>query len=84
MQAITTKVLAPTNTKGTRIKAITASGISITLSWEYADDELDNARRAVYTIIREKLNDGWKGVYHAAATSDGYVFVRDDNPTVSV
>lgn len=83
MQAITTKVLGPTDTKGTRIKATTASGVSVTLSWEYADDELDNARRAVRHLIGTKLNDGWHGRYVAAATADGYVFARDDNPATS-
>lgn len=84
MQAITTKVLGPTDTKGTRIKANTASAVSLTLSWEYADDEIGNARRAVLELVRRKLNDGWHGRYLAAATADGYVFVRDDNPAIDV
>lgn len=80
MQAITTKVLPPTDTKGTRIKAKAASGLSVTLSWNYEWDELDNARCAVRELIRKKGNDGWHGTWLAAATADGYVFVRDDNP----
>lgn len=84
MQAITTKVLGPTDTKGTRIKANTASGVSVTLSWDYDCDELDNARRAVRELVRTKLNDGWHGRYLATATADGYVFCRDDNPPTVV
>lgn len=84
MQAISTKILPPTGFKGQRIKAKTASGISRTLSWDYGGDELDNARRAVRALISERLNDGWHGRWLSAATADGYVFVRDDNPPVEV
>lgn len=84
MQAITTKVLPPTNTKPQRIKATTASGVSITLPWDYGTDELENARRAVRQLVFEKLNGGWDGRYLAAATAEGYAFVRDDNPPTVV
>lgn len=84
MQAITTKVLPPTVTKGTRIKAKTASGLSVTKPWDYELDELDNARRTVIQLIIEKGNDGWHGTWLAAATADGYVFVRDDNPPTTI
>lgn len=84
MQAIQTKVLPTTEYKGMRIKATTASGISITLSWDYSGDELHNAQRAVMALARTKLNDCWRGNYHAAATANGYVFVRDDNPALVV
>lgn len=80
MQAITTKVLPPTDTKGTRIKAKTASGLSVTLPWNYEWDELNNARHAVKTLIATKGNDGWHGIWLAAATANGYMFCRDDNP----
>lgn len=78
MQAITTKRLPPTDHKATRIKATTASGVSVTLSWDYGCDELDNARRAVRQLIESKLNDGWDGRYVAGATARGYAFVRAD------
>lgn len=84
MQAITTKYLPPTDFKGTRIKAKTASGLSVTLSWDYEHDELNNARRAVRELIQTKGNDGWHGRWLAAATDDGYVFVRDDNPPIEI
>lgn len=84
MQAITTKKLGPTDTKGSRIKAATASGISITMPWDYEVDELGNSRQAMRELIRRKLNDGWHGNWLAAATRDGYVFVRDDNPPTLV
>ncbi len=84
MQAITTKNLPATATLGARVKATTASGISATVSRDYGLDDLDNARAAVDNLVHGHLNAGWRGTYYSAATANGYVFVRDDNPTTLI
>lgn len=84
MQAIITKVLGPTDTKPMRVKATTASGVSVTMSWDHELDALENANKAVWRLYEQKLNDGWRGRYVAAATADGYVFARTDNPVAMI
>lgn len=55
MQAITTKFVAPTNTKGTRISAKCVAG-TITVPYEYAGSEEDAHKIAAYALVK-KL--GW-------------------------
>lgn len=63
MQAIIVKYLGPTNTRGARLKACSASGECVTVSRSYAEDLLtlthdrSDARRAVAKLCA-KL--GWK------------------------
>ena len=77
-QAIVTKYLGPTNTKGARIKATTASGVSETLNWDHSIDPFQNHQNAV-DKLRNTL--GWDkdtrtipGLFKI----DGYVFVQVD------
>lgn len=57
MQAIITRYLPPTNTRGARIKATAAAGsISIPYPHEFY---VEDAHRAAAIALREKL--GWTG-----------------------
>ncbi len=68
MKAIRTKTIAPTNTKGTRIKASDADGNFIVVSGSHSS-HADAARQLV-----EKM--GWAGTYVGGSLGDdGYVFV---------
>lgn len=55
MQAIQTKFIGPTNTKGSRYKAWCAAG-TITIDADYSSDHYDNHVR-VAQALRDKL--GW-------------------------
>jgi hypothetical protein len=50
MKAIQVKYLAPTNTKGSRWKAIAWPGLSVTLSYDHALTGAENARTAAYAL----------------------------------
>lgn len=54
MQAITTKFIAPTNTKGSRIKA-TCWLTSNTVGWDYAIDAEHNHLEAITSLV-DKIN----------------------------
>lgn len=74
-QAIVTKVLPCTNTKPTRIKATSASGLSVVISVPIAlsaSDEAAHAQAAGKLLHRL----GWRGGWVAGATKDGFCFVR--------
>lgn len=76
-QAIETKYLGPTNTKGTRIKA-TCNAKSIIISWDYSLDPEENHLKAAQAL----LNDlGWDKECNLVSGSiksnkKGYVFVQ--------
>lgn len=83
MQAITTYFIPCTNFHGSRIKAKSSSGLSVTLSWEHETDIEDNHERAVRALCA-KL--GWKGTLSQGALKDGarvWVFVKD-HTTITV
>jgi hypothetical protein len=72
-QAIQTKWLGPTNTRGSRVKAW-CQAKSITLSWDHALNADRNHAVAAQTLAR-KL--GWNGVWSGGALPDsGYAFVQ--------
>lgn len=73
-QAIETKYLGATNTKGGRIKATAWAG-SITVPYDHALDVQDN-HAAAQLALRHKL--GWQGKYAQGANikGDGYYFVN--------
>lgn len=75
MQAIRTRYLGPTNTRGARVKAVSASGLSATVGRDYAKDVQADERRAAVALCR-KL--GWSGcdrMIRAGLTNDESVFV---------
>jgi hypothetical protein len=74
MQAIQTRYLGPTDTRGARIKAWAESG-SVTISYPH---ELSG--QAVYRAAAQALADkyGWKSQYLGGQLPNGdYVFVAD-------
>ena len=77
LQAITTKYIGPTNTKGSRIKASCAAG-SLTVHY---DDGLNSeeAHAAAAKALIAKM--GWTGNWHIGGLPDdrGYCFVCVDN-----
>lgn len=73
-QAIETRYLGATNTKGGRIKA-TAWGGNITVGYDYALDAQDNHRAAANALIAKM---GWQGTFAQGGnvTGTGYYFVN--------
>jgi hypothetical protein len=73
-QAIETRYMRPTNTRGGRIKAI-AWGGNITIPYPH-DLSTDDAHRAAAQALIDKL--GWTGDFAqgGAAKGDGYYFVN--------
>lgn len=76
MQTISTNYLAPTNHRGSRIKA-TASGndASVTIAYPY-DGTDDSMHWQAANALRAKLN--WKGAMVRGHTKTGMIFVFDD------
>lgn len=73
-QAIQTRFLGPTNTRGARVVARADAG-RITVSWDYSQSIDENHRRAALALA-ERL--GWKGPWHGGSLpSAGYVFVTE-------
>ena len=73
-QAIETRYLGPTNTKGGRIKATAWAG-SVTVPYDHALNA-DANHRAAQLALRHKL--GWQGKFAQGGNvkGDGYVFVN--------
>jgi hypothetical protein len=73
-QAIETRYVKPTNTKGSRIKATAAAG-SITIGYDHALNT-DGAHKAAADALIAKM--GWTGTFAQGgnAKGDGYVFVN--------
>jgi hypothetical protein len=73
-QAIETKYVKATNTRGSRIKA-TAWGGSITVGYDYALDT-DGAHKAAADALIAKM--GWSGTFAQGGNvkGDGYYFVN--------
>lgn len=79
MQAIITKFLGPTNTKGSRIKATSWSG-AVTVSYNHALNVLDNHRAAADAVCA-KRGDGWRIVSNGASPDGhGYAFIAEYDP----
>lgn len=73
-QAIETRYLGPTNTKGGRIKATAWAG-SVTVPYDHALSLEDNHRAAAMALV-SKLQ--WQGTFAQGgnAKGDGYYFVN--------
>ena len=77
LQAITTKYLAPTNSRGARVKATSASGDIIT-SWDYSVSPCDNHHAAACMLAGQNdwTDDTGKVKAHAfGALPDGQGYV---------
>jgi hypothetical protein len=82
-QSISTKYLGATNTRGSRVKAKSSSGLSVTLSWDDALNTDDNHQAAALALA-SKLN--WLGRWVAGGDRDGRgnVYVNDDGDGFSL
>lgn len=77
MQTIKTKILPSTNTKPTRIKAISASGLSVTISRSCNSLLSSDHMKAAYKL---KMQLGWTDKMIGGHTKDGMIFVfHSDN-----
>jgi hypothetical protein len=75
MQTITTKYLSATNTTGTRIKATSSSGISMTRAYEYQLSGEENHEQVAMALA---LRLEWDYDFAVGDMPNGYVFVPVD------
>ena len=76
MQTIMTKYLGPTDTKASRVKAMTSSGhrgSTYTVEWDDSLNVEGNHADAAQKLL-DKL--GWLGEWRMGSTDRGYVFVN--------
>lgn len=79
MQAIQVKYMPATNTRGTRYKAWSYSGQSVTVSMDYSKEDSQNAGRAAMELLK-KLE--WNGSWLGGTLPNGdYCFVCMDANT---
>ncbi len=73
MQAIVTKFIGATNTRGARVKA-TAQANNMTLAWDYQLHVPENHARAAQALA---IKLGWEGAFVGGGTPDdkGYAYV---------
>ncbi len=71
-QAIETKYLGPTDTKGSRVKASTESGQSRIIPWDDARDSETNHRIGAIALCHKMQ---WSGHLVGGAVKRGYVWV---------
>ncbi len=76
-QAITTKFLGPTNTRGSRIKATAFAG-SVTVEYDHGLNQADNHKAAAQKLAARL---GWKGDWFAGGlpSEDGNAYVCNTN-----
>ena len=76
MQAIHTKYLPATNSRGSRIKAYTASGFTVTIGYPHEfSGEACHYAAAVALVAKHKLNWDLSDMrYGDSADGKGYVF----------
>jgi hypothetical protein len=73
LQAIVTKYIGPTDTRGSRVKATAAAG-SVTLHWDSALNSESNHAAAAQALANKY---GWRGAWYCGGmpNDSGYVFV---------
>lgn len=77
-QAIVTKYLGPTNTKGARVKA-TCNGGAMTLNWDHEVDAEKNHRRVAAELAIEMEWLGKNRLIGGCLPNEaGYVFVLEE------
>lgn len=74
MIAIQTKFISPTNTRGARIKAWTASGFSATIPYPYASGHEKSHFEAVKELVKKHNLDWNLSEMRYGGTDNGYVF----------
>lgn len=80
-QAIQTKFLGPTNTRGARVKAIADAG-SITVQWDHRLGIFENHEAAAVALARRY---GWpEDMVGGGLPGRGYAFVRREPATADL
>jgi len=74
MIAIETKYLSPTNTRGSKIKAFTCNGHSVTVSYDHALSNEAVHFEAVKELVKKYSLDWDISSMVYGGTKDGYVF----------
>lgn len=77
-QSIATKYQGPTDYRGARVIARSATGHRLTVAWNYALDPAGNHAEAARALAA-KL--GWMGEWYGGSTPTGYVFVTGKGST---
>ena len=72
MIAILTKYIGPTNCRGSRIKAYTETGESVTIPFDYSLDGEARHRKAAQALM-DKM--GWPNELVSGGIAGGYAFV---------
>ena len=82
-QSISTRYLGATNTRGSRVRAKSSSGLSLTVSWDDALGTDDNHLAAAQALA---VKLGWPGRWVAGGAEDvkGNVYVNDDGDGFTV
>lgn len=76
MQAIETRYYGPTNKRGSRIRATSASGIYVSVQIA-PEDSMDEAHAKALRALCAKLGDGWsRAPWIAGAGKRGTVWVQ--------
>lgn len=75
MQAICTKYFGPSNVKGSRVKAYSESGLSVTISYPREKSGQDVDFEAVKAFCSKFPGWGPASNYHAGAIKGGYAWV---------
>jgi hypothetical protein len=57
LQGVFTRWLGPTNNRGSRIKAVTGSGHTLTVPWDYSQGTSENHRSAAIALVQRL---GWQ------------------------
>ncbi len=76
-QAIYTKFLGPTNSRGSRVKAFADAG-SVTVSWNHALNATENHRAAAMALAAKF---GWSGTWVGGGGVNGDVYVNVETVT---
>lgn len=84
MQSITTKYIPATNFRGSRVKATTASGQSIILSWADNLDTEENHDRAAIALCRKMKWTPCKLVSGSSKVGNVYVIIHAFNHDIDV
>jgi hypothetical protein len=74
-QAITTKYIGATNTRGSRVKATSGGGLTLTIPYDHSLDTFDAHLKAAVALARKYKWIESENDLVAGGTKTGYVFV---------
>jgi hypothetical protein len=74
MQTITTKYLGATESRGSRIKATTTMGESVTVPYDHSKSN-EAVHRVAFLALMEKLPNWGRNAWTVGDTKTGYIYV---------